>query len=106
MWCIPRLTLWKLSKDITHARKSERKDWLEMLRTHNDSSIRTIANFMIELSLLASYHRLEDIIDFVTGANELMLSSDYDDDREMHQLSIQFGNERILYRSPFFSFFF
>jgi len=37
--------------------------------------------------------RLENIIDYITGANELSLPNDYDDDGTTNPLQISFFNE-------------
>ncbi len=80
MWRIHRLTLWELSRSIASSRKSEKKIWIEVLRSHTDRSLMRIAHLFMELSLVSKTRRLEDIIDILTGATCLSLSEDYSDE--------------------------
>jgi ATP-dependent exoDNAse (exonuclease V) beta subunit len=77
---IHRLTLWNLSKSIYHARKETTRSWIENLAHHEDEKLRDIANFFRELSQRSRNERLEDIIDYITGANSLSIPDDYDDE--------------------------
>ena len=77
---IHRLTIWEISKSIYHARREEKKSWIETLRTHTDGNLRNLAHFLIELSILSHHARLEDLIDFITGANSLVIPDEYDED--------------------------
>lgn len=82
MWGIHRLELWEMSRKIASAKKEENKIWIEQLLNNSNSYLAKIAHFFIEISLLANTKRLEDIIDIITGANELILSDDYNDENE------------------------
>gem|GEM_PF-6944616 len=77
---IHRLTLWDISKDIYHARKEKTRSWIESLSSHSDEGIRNFGNFLKELSQRSRNERLENIIDYITGANNLSIPDDYDDD--------------------------
>ena len=79
-FCIHRLTIWEISKSIYHARREEKKSWIETLKKHDDGNLRELAHFLIELSTLSHHARLEDLIDFITGANALVLPLEYDED--------------------------
>lgn len=104
---INRLTLWNISKTIYHSRKDTTRSWVEALANHEDSKLKNIANFLKELTSRARVERLEDIIDYITGANELSLPDDYDDDGTTNPLQITFfNNEKWNYRSPLFNYFF
>lgn len=107
-WQIPRLTLWNLSKDIYHARKDETRSWIYTLVSHEDKSIKKIGAFLMELSLRASYTRLEDMIDLITWASSLSLPDDYDEDGEIDTLQLDiFGNgEKTDFTSSLYNYFF
>lgn len=87
-FAIDRIVLWGVSKTIYHARKEITRSWIEALSAHDDQKIRDIANFFKELSMRAHAERLEDIIDFITGANQLSLPDEYDDDGKTNPLQI------------------
>lgn len=106
-FAINRLTLWNISKTIYHARKDTTKSWIETLTGHEDEKIRNIGNFLKELSQRAYTERLEDIIDYITGANQLSLPEDYDDEGKKNPLQIDmFSGEKEEYVSPLYSHFF
>ena len=105
-WQIPRLTLWNISRDITNARKRENREWLTQLQNHPDTSLSRIAHFFIELFLRANTTRLEDMIDLITGANECILPSDYDDEPHVNSFQMRIGTEEIHFRSPIYDHFF
>lgn len=87
-WEIPRLELWKVSRDIYHARKDETKSWIYQLSQSEIPEIRDAVNFLKELSNMSSYTRLEDLIDSITGANSLSLPEDHNEDGSTMQLQI------------------
>lgn len=87
-WDIPRIEIWKISRDIYHARKEENKSWIHQLSQSEVSEIRDMANFLKELSNKSEYIRLEDLIDFITGANHLSLPEDHNEDGLIDQLQI------------------
>ncbi|GAB0174414.1 MAG: hypothetical protein HHAS10_02930 [Candidatus Altimarinota bacterium] len=104
---IHRLTLWSISKNIYHARKESNKSWIENLARHEDGNLRDIANFFRELNFKSQNERLEDIIDFITGANTLPIPDEYDDEGKENLLQIDlFGSGRKNYISPFYNYFF
>lgn len=106
MWKIHRLVLWNIARDIHHARKEEKKNWIEVLAGHPDTRIRRIAHFFMELSLTLETKRLEDIIDVLSGANALVIPSDYDEDPEIQQIQIPLHGERETFTSPLYTYFF
>lgn len=77
---IHRLVLWNLSKTLYHARSEKTRSVIEQLRIHEDMTLRNIGHFFIELTQRARYERLEDIIDYITGANTLMYEDEYSDE--------------------------
>lgn len=104
---INRLTLWNISKTIYYSRKDTTRSWVETLANHEDSKLKNLANFLKELTSKARVERLENIIDYITGANELSLPDDYDDDGTTNPLQISFFNEeKWNYISPLFKYFF
>jgi DNA helicase II / ATP-dependent DNA helicase PcrA len=103
---INRLTLWNISKDIYHARKDTTRSWIESLSSHEDSKLKNLWNFLKELALRSLTERLEDIIDYITGANILSLPDDYDDDEVKNPLQIEIFGEYRDYTSPLYSYFF
>ena len=104
---IDRLVLWNISKSIYHARKDTNRSWIESLAHHEDRSLRNTANFLKELSIRSLTDRLEDIIDFITGANNISLPDDYDDEGKTNPLQIDmFFGERSDFVSPLYSHFF
>lgn len=106
-FAINRLTLWNISKTIYHSRKDITRSWIEALANHEDIKIKNIANFLKELTSRARVERLENIIDFITGANELSIPDDYDDNGTTNPLQISFFNEeKWNYISPLFKYFF
>ena len=106
-WGIPRLELWKVARDIYHARKEENKDWIEQLATASRVEIRDTAYFLKELANMSEYVRLEDLIDTITGANTLTLSEEHDEDVQADQLQIDMmGGGRKNYTSPLYAYFF
>ena len=88
-WSINRLTLWNISKDIYHARKDTTRSWIEAISHHEDTSLKNLGNFFKELTLRSLTERLEDIIDYITGANMLSIPDDYDDDGKRNPLQIE-----------------
>ncbi len=106
-WEIPRLELWKVSRDIYHARKDETKSWIYQLSQSEIPEIRDAVNFLKELSNMSSYTRLEDLIDSITGANSLSLPEDHNEDGSTMQLQIDIlGWEKKNYTSPLYDYFF
>jgi DNA helicase-2/ATP-dependent DNA helicase PcrA len=106
-WQIPRLKLWEISRDVYHARKEENKSWIERLRHSETPEIRDIGFFFSELVLHAKTYRLEDIIDMITGANNLSLPDEYNEDNTTSPLQIDmFGGGKKIYQSPLYSHFF
>jgi DNA helicase II / ATP-dependent DNA helicase PcrA len=104
---INRLTLWNIAKTIYHSRKDITRSWIETLVHHEDTKLKNIANFLKELTGRARTERLENIIDYITGANELSLPDDYDDDGTTNPLQISFFHEeKKNYISPLFQYFF
>lgn len=103
---INRLTLWNISKDIYHARKDTSRSWVESLCFHETAELKNLGNFLKELSLRSLTERLEDIIDYITGANMLSLPDDYDDNGTKNPLQIEMFGESRDYTSPLYSYFF
>ncbi len=104
---INRLVLWNISKSIYHARKDSNRSWIESLAHHEDRELRNTANFLKELSIRAHTDRLEDIIDFITGANSISLPDDYDEDGKTNPLQIDmFSDVRSDFVSSLYSHFF
>ena len=87
-WNIPRLTLWKISREIHNARKEENKSWIEKISSSDMPELRDVGNFFRELSLMSHSTRLEDLIDAITGANSLSLPDEYDEDGKSSPLQI------------------
>ncbi|MBS9783906.1 ATP-dependent helicase [Candidatus Gracilibacteria bacterium] len=107
MWQINRLTLWEISQKIYKAKKEENKNWIEVLRHHSDKYISKIAHFFIEITLISSHTRLEKIIDFLTGVNQLQISDDYEDNEKERQQSTLFLEEiNENFTSPLYEYFF
>jgi len=77
-WNIPRIELWKLSRDIYHARKPENKSWLEQMSASAIVEIRDVAYFLKELAMMSENTRLEDLIDAITGAASLVFPTEED----------------------------
>ena len=104
---INRLTLWNTAKTIYHSRKDTSRSWIESLSKHEDTYLKNTANFLKELSTRSRVERLEDIIDYITGANGLSIPDDYDDDGEINQFQISmFGDEKSNYTSPLYTYYF
>lgn len=103
---VHRLTLWEVSKIIYHARKETTRSWIETLASHEDQTLRNVANFFKELSLRGYTERLEDIIDYITGANQLSLPDDYDEKWSTNPLQIDMFSERVDFASPLYSYYF
>jgi hypothetical protein len=104
---INRLNLWNISKTIYHSRKDTTRSWIESLAMNEDSYIKNTANFLKELSQRARTERLEDIIDYITGANGLSIPDDYDDDGQTNPFQINmFSSEKTDYISPLYTYFF
>ena len=106
-WNIPRLTLWQISRDIYHARREERKRWIEQLSAHEIPEIRDFGCFLKELSNMSEYTRLEDLTDAITGSSSLILPDEYDEDARANPLQISLlSGERKSYTSPIYTYFF
>jgi DNA helicase-2/ATP-dependent DNA helicase PcrA len=106
-WNIPRLTLWKTSRDIYNARKEENKSWIEKISNSEVPELRDIGNFMREIAILSHNTRLEDLIDMITGANTLSLPDEYNEDGISSTLQIDmFSGGKKNYTSPLYSYFF
>ena len=87
-WNLPRLELWKISRDIYHARKAENKSWIEQISSSTVPEIRDVGFFLKELSNLSEYARLEDLVDLITGANSLELEDSEEIEVDRSQLQI------------------
>ncbi|MBP9779384.1 ATP-dependent helicase [Candidatus Gracilibacteria bacterium] len=106
-WNIPRLTLWNISRDIYHARRDDKKSWIEQFSRHEIPEIRDLGNFLKELSNMSEYARLEDVIDAITGASSLALGDEYDEENQANPLQISLlGSEKKPFTSPIYSYFF
>lgn len=106
-WNIPRLTLWQISRDIYHARREERKSWIEQLSAHEIPEIRDFGCFLKELSNMSEYTRLEDLTDAITGSSSLVLPDEYNEDARANPLQISLlSGERKSYTSPIYTYFF
>ncbi len=106
-WEIPRLALWQLSRDIYHARRDDRKSWIEQVSLHVTPEIRDFWFFLKELSNMSEYSRLEDLIDTITGASSLVLPSEHEEDARANPLQISMQTwERKNYTSPLYTHFF
>ncbi len=104
---INRLNLWNISKTIYHSRKDTTRSWIETLASNDDTYIRNTANFLKELSQRARTERLEDIIDYITGANGISIPDDYDEDGKTNPFQINmFSSEKSDYISPLYTYFF
>ncbi|MCH8518330.1 ATP-dependent helicase [Candidatus Gracilibacteria bacterium] len=111
VWGIERLTLWNLSKTLYHARSEKTRSIIEQLRMQTDVTLRDIGYFFIELTQRSRYERLEDIIDYITGANTLSYEDEYydgrDDGENINQLQITLlDSTQKNYISPYFSYYF
>jgi hypothetical protein len=96
-----------MSRTISGARREDRKNWIETLRTHQDSNLSGLANFLIELSILSHHARLEDLMDYITGANVLAIPDEYDEDPTKNTLQIDmFGGGKKEYVSPIYGYYF
>jgi hypothetical protein len=51
-------------------------------------TVKNLGNFLKEIASRSLTERLEDIIDYITGANMLSLPDDYDDDGKKNPLQI------------------
>jgi hypothetical protein len=87
-WDIPRLTLWYISRDIYHSRRTENKSWIEQLSSHETPEVRDLGYFLKELSNMSEYSRLEDLIDAITGASSLVLPDEHDEENRSNPLQI------------------
>lgn len=106
-WGIHRLTIWEMSRTISAAKREDRKNWIETLRTHTDPALAGLANFLIELSILSHHVRLEDLMDYITGANALGIPDEYDEDPTKNTLQIDmFGGGKKEYVSPIYGYYF
>lgn len=104
---INRLNLWNISKTIYHSRKDTTRSWIETLATNDDIYIKNTANFLKELSQRARTERLEDIIDYITGANGISIPDNYDEDGKTNPFQINmFSSEKSDYISPLYIYFF
>lgn len=107
MWNLHRLDIWEISRQIYRSRKEENKSWIEVLKNNPNRNLSKIAHFLIELTILSQTKRLEDIIDIITGANELALSEEYLDEAEdREQFSLIINEEEVKFRSPIFEYYF
>jgi hypothetical protein len=86
-WQIPRLELWRLSRDIHHARREDRRSWIDQMSQSSISEIRDVANFLRELHNQSHNSRLEDLIDMITGSSNISVD-DMDDLPVLDQLQI------------------
>lgn len=107
-FAIARLSLWNLSKTLYHARGEKTRSVVEQLRIHEDITIQNIGHFFIELTQRSRYERLEDIIDYITGANMLEFEDEYSDDANTgNQLQITMLDGKCKkYISPYHQYFF
>lgn len=105
-WGVNRLTLWNISKDIYHARRDTTRSWIESLSSHADTELSSLWKFLKEVSMRSTSERLENIIDYITGANSLSLPDDYDDVWERNPLQIEMFGESREYTSPLYAYFF
>jgi DNA helicase II / ATP-dependent DNA helicase PcrA len=77
---IDRLSIWKLSNKAY----TERKNWLEIMLESEDAQISELAQYFIELGVLAKTTPLEIILDLIIGSREIVLASDENEDEYYH----------------------
>lgn len=108
MWGLKRIDIWEISRKVALAKKSENKIWIEALKNSSNRNISIIAHFLIELSILSKNIRLEDLIDYITGAFSIDIAEDEynDEDIPREQLTIRIDWEDIHYTSPLYEYYF
>jgi len=107
-WQIPRIDIWNISLKA----KKEGKTWLEVMQECANTKIRQIAEFLIELGVVAKSTPLELMLDKIVGAHIAVYADDQDDDilqEEVLQKGAIDKNDpsaEQTFTSPFRSFYF
>jgi DNA helicase-2/ATP-dependent DNA helicase PcrA len=98
-WNVKREEVWKVS--LAARRGEKEKNWLEVMLESENSKIKSIADFLIELGIRSENEPLEKILDSIVGSH-LALSEENEDDDALETLSKVAG----LFVSPFKEFYF
>lgn len=77
-WKLSRLDIWKISLKA----KKENISWLEAMQLSENTDIKNIANFLIELGVLAKSEPLPKMIDKIVGAHIALSSDDEKDESD------------------------
>ncbi len=77
---IDRIVIWQISnKSYT-----ERREWLSIMLESDIEYVRELAQYFIELGILAKTTPLEIILDLIIGSREIVLASDANEDEYYH----------------------
>ncbi len=65
-WGVDKELVWKISREAYNSRR----DWLSCMKESDNSKIRKVADFLVDLSVYAKHQRLEKILDKMIGNEE------------------------------------
>jgi DNA helicase-2/ATP-dependent DNA helicase PcrA len=95
-WNIPRKTIWEIS---VH---SGRKKWLEVMTESEDTHLREIAEFFIDLGIRSRHETLERILDELMGSD--IVSVAFTEDGELSEGGTEASSKKFF--SPFKEYYF
>ena len=75
-WGLDRINIWRIAEYA----KRENTSWLEAMQKSDDTKIRLIAQFLIELGVAAQTAPLEIILDTLIGSRDALLPNDSPND--------------------------
>ena len=97
-WNLKREDVWKIS--LSARRGENEKNWIEVMLESENSKIKDVANFLIELGVRSENEPLEKILDSIVGSHIPL--SEESEDADLENLPQIDGN----FVSPFKSFYF
>lgn len=98
-WEIPRIELFKLAVDVRQKRYDDDFKYLNLALNSPSKKIKSVAEFLVELSQLAQNEPAERILDLMIGAHVPILPESEDDEEEIEVVETSFT-------SPFKQYYF
>ncbi|MEN9881543.1 MAG: hypothetical protein RLZZ308_726 [Candidatus Parcubacteria bacterium] len=98
-WGFDRITIWKVAERA----KREHISWMEAMLISEDESIRRVATFLTELSVLAETTPLEIILDTLIGSKDMPLTTEDEEEDFLTYTALSLSTD---YTSPYKAFYF
>jgi DNA helicase-2/ATP-dependent DNA helicase PcrA len=107
-WGISREIIWQISLSAGRGEmNSERwasKPWIGVMLAHADPKVRSIGQFLLELSVKAQAEPLEKVLDMMIGAHVVLMSESEDEDEDATSRGLT--SAAAVFTSPFKDYYF